>query len=47
MSGCWWVIHEDEILRALRQVAAGDDPDVVLIELTANSEPADPKDDPA
>lgn len=43
MSDRWWVIHEDEILRALRQAAAGDDPDVVLLELTANTEPANPE----
>ena len=41
VSDRWWVIHEDEIRRSLRQVADGDAPDVVMLELTANSEPGD------
>lgn len=36
--GLWWVIHEAELLKALRKAHAGDSPDVVLMELTANSE---------
>lgn len=36
-GGPWWVIHEDEIVAALRKCAAGEDPDIVYIELMANS----------
>jgi len=39
MGDRWWAIHEDELLRSLREAAAGADPDVVLLELTANTEP--------
>lgn len=42
MGDRWWVIHEDELLRSLREAAAGSDPDVVLLELTANTDPAPP-----
>jgi HAMP domain-containing protein len=41
----WWTIPTDVLLDALRQVAAGDDPDVVLAELYANSEHEDYADD--
>lgn len=33
----WWVIAEAELAAALRRAAAGEDPDVVLLELLANS----------
>jgi hypothetical protein len=33
----WWSISGEALLNALRQVAAGDDPDVVYMELLANS----------
>jgi len=38
MGDRWWVIHEDTIIDALRRCADGEDPDIMLIELTANSE---------
>jgi hypothetical protein len=34
----WWVIHQAELLAALRQVEGGDSPDVVMLELEANSD---------
>lgn len=34
----WWVIHSDVMLRALREVANGADPDLVMLELEANAE---------
>lgn len=33
----WWVIEESELLAALRRVGDGQDPDVMLVELLANS----------
>lgn len=33
----WWVIHGEELLAALRRVAAGEDPDMVYAELYANT----------
>lgn len=35
--GPWWVIGGPELLAALRRVAAGDSPDIVYLELQANS----------
>ena len=34
----WWVIAESELLRSLREAFDGAPPDLVLLELTANSE---------
>lgn len=34
----WWVIEQSELLSALRRCSAGEDPDVMLLELTANSD---------
>lgn len=34
----WWVIREDVILEALRACHSGEDPSLILLELTANSE---------
>ena len=34
----WWCISGEALLDALRQVAAGDNPDVVYMELLANSQ---------
>jgi hypothetical protein len=34
----WWVIHGDDILWALREVANGGDPDLVMLELEANAQ---------
>ena len=34
----WWVICEHELGDALRRAAAGEDVDVILLELFANSE---------
>lgn len=34
----WWVINGTELLAALKRAHEGDDPDVVYIELFANSE---------
>lgn len=36
-DGPWWVIHGDEIMAALRRCAAGEDPDLMYLELVANS----------
>ena len=33
----WWIIHGEEILEALRQVENGDAPEMVYMELYANS----------
>lgn len=33
----WWSISGEELLAALRRVGAGDSPDVVYMELLANS----------
>jgi hypothetical protein len=33
----WWVIEESVLLDALRAAAGGEDPSIVLLELTANS----------
>lgn len=38
----WWVIGERALLAALRRTRRGDSPDVVLMELTANSDAGDP-----
>lgn len=42
MSDRWWVIHEDELLAALRRVADGDHPDAAMTELLANAEEGTP-----
>ena len=34
----WWCISGEQLIAALRQVAAGDDPNVVYLELLANSQ---------
>ncbi len=34
----WWVIHEDEILKALVRAGAGDHPELVMVELLAGCE---------
>ena len=34
----WWVIEQAPLLDALRRCAAGEDPDIMLMELTANSD---------
>lgn len=44
-SGKWWVIHEGTILDALRAVAEGADPDLVMLELEANTEPGEVDDE--
>lgn len=33
----WWVIAETDLHAALRRVANGDDPDIAMAELVANS----------
>lgn len=33
----WWVIHEDILMSALEQVANGEDPHIMFMELVANS----------
>jgi hypothetical protein len=38
VSEPWWAIAGDELLTMLREVAAGEDPDVVYAEHYANSE---------
>lgn len=35
---CWYVISEEELLRALVEAKAGGDPDMILAEIFANSE---------
>lgn len=37
----WWVIDGASMLEALRRVAAGEDPDLVYVELYANTERED------
>lgn len=37
----WWVIEQDALLVALRAVANGADPDLMLLELDANSQRED------
>jgi hypothetical protein len=34
----WWCISEDDVLAALRRVAAGEDPDLVYAEMYVNAE---------
>ena len=34
----WWVIHEDDVLDALRRVQAGENPDMVYAEMYVNAE---------
>jgi len=34
----WWTISGEALLKALRQVASGDSPDVVYMELLINSQ---------
>lgn len=38
MAERWWVIHEDELYAALHRCELGETADIMLIELTANSE---------
>lgn len=35
MADRWWVIHEDEIFKALVRAAGGDHPELVMVELLA------------
>ena len=37
MTERWWVIHEAELRAALERAHGGDDPGIVLLELTANA----------
>lgn len=37
----WWVIHEYELLKALQRCEHGETADLMLLELTANSEPSE------
>jgi hypothetical protein len=39
--GGYWVIHESSLMDALKEAAAGGNPDIILMELFANSEPGD------
>ena len=41
MGDRWWVIHEDELIKALKRCADGEDPEIMILELTANTEPPD------
>lgn len=34
----WWVIHGEELAKALHRVKDGEDPDLIYTELFANSE---------
>ena len=34
----WWVIHSSVLLDALKRAAAGEDPDLLYVELIANSD---------
>lgn len=34
----WWVIAQSELLGALRRCKAGEDPDIMLLEMTANAD---------
>ena len=34
----WWVIEQAELLKALRRCSEGEDPDIMLMELTANAD---------
>lgn len=34
----WWVIEQGPLLDALRRCANGEDPDIMLMELTANAD---------
>lgn len=38
MTERWWVIHEEELRTALMRAQHGEDDDMILIELTANSD---------
>jgi hypothetical protein len=33
----WWVINGGELMRALKRAAEGEDPDLMYLELEANS----------
>ena len=37
----WWTINGEDIMNALRQAHKGDSPDIVYLELIANSESTD------
>jgi len=37
----WWCINGADLLAALRQAASGDDPEIVYVELVANSTEGD------
>lgn len=43
MTEPWWTISGDDLLAMLRQVANGDDPDLVYAEHYANSEHEHPE----
>ena len=34
----WWVIHAEELRKALRRCYRGEDPEIMYLELIANSE---------
>ena len=37
----WWTIRGDDIMEAMRRAAAGEDPDLIYLELVANSDCTD------
>lgn len=41
----WWVINGDELLAALIRCHGGEDPDLVYLELYANSDVGEPEED--
>lgn len=45
MTDTWWAIAGDELLAMLRRVAAGEDPDNVLIEAYVNADRDEPEDE--
>jgi hypothetical protein len=40
-SAEWWVIHGDVLRDVLRRAAAGEDPELLFVELVANSRSED------
>jgi hypothetical protein len=41
----WWVIHGDSLLDVLHRARAGEDPDMLIAELYANSDSEDADDE--
>lgn len=39
----WWVINGEDVMDALRRAHAGDDPEIVYLELVANSKTETPE----